>query len=97
MVDTILAMFISLPFMEIQWRIKTEDALATEEACVWRGDIRAYQRAFLPVNSNTLASNLDGLTLSYLLLNGWSSLIAMFTSLILALAYTPLYFKYHVL
>ena len=55
--------------------------MATEGAFLWRGDISEYQRALLSVDSNTLASNFDGLALSSLLFNGWSSLIAMFTSL----------------
>ena len=44
-----------------------------------------------------MASNLDGLNLRFLLLNGCIFLITIFSSLTLAPAYTPLYFKYRVL
>ena len=54
--------------------------MATEEKFMWRGKIFRYQCDLIPVKSNTLASNLDGINLSSLFLNGWIYLIVMFTS-----------------
>ena len=61
--ENILVIFISLPFLEILWIMKTKDPMKIEEAFMWRGYIPAYQCALLPVNSNILASNLGGLDL----------------------------------
>ena len=51
-----------------------------EESFVRRLNISTYQCDLIPVKYNTLASNLDGISLKYLLLNGWSFLIVIFTS-----------------
>ena len=94
---TILVMFVSPTFLEILWSIKTEEPMETEEGFLWIVYIPSYQCYLLPINSNTLEYTFNGLVLSSLLLNGWSSLIVVSISLILATASTPLYFNYRVL
>ena len=64
-----------------------------EESFLWRRNISEYQCALLPVRSKILVWAYP----ISLLLNGWYSLIDMFTSLTLDPASTILYFKYRVL
>ena len=47
---TILVILISLTFLEIIWRINTEEPTTTEEPFVWRGNISTYQRDLFPSN-----------------------------------------------
>ena len=54
--------------------------METGEAFVWRGHISTYQCDLIPIKSNTPASNLYGINLRSLLLNGCISLITMFKS-----------------
>ena len=54
--------------------------MATEETFLWKGNISTYQCDWIHVKSNTLTSNLDGINLRSLLLNGWRSCIDIFTS-----------------
>ena len=77
---TILVIFISPTFLEIRWIINNEEPTETEEAFVQRGNISTYLSDWINVKDNTLESNLDGMNLSYLLLNGWISCITIFTS-----------------
>ena len=59
--------------------------------------IYEFQCALITIKPNTLTYNLDELTLIYLLLDVWVYLVAIFKSPTLVSAYTPLYFKCHVL
>ena len=76
----ILVILIFLTFLEILWVINTEENMATEEAFVWRGNISTHQCDLITFKSNTLESNLYGIYLNSLLLNGCISLIVMFKS-----------------
>ena len=54
--------------------------MAKKESFVCTGNISTYQCGRIPIKYNTMSSNLDGINLSYLLLNGCISLIDIFTS-----------------
>ena len=80
LLGTIQFILISLTLLEIMWIIKNKEPITIEEALVWRGNISTYQCDLIPVNYNTLTYNLYGIHLSSLFLNGFTSLISMFTS-----------------
>ena len=63
----IMVVFISFTFLDILSNIKTENPVEIEEAFLCRRVIHEYQRGLFPVNSNKLAPNFDGISLSVLL------------------------------
>ena len=93
----LLVMFISLSWLEIICIIKTEVTMEKVEMLLWRGDINEYQCDLITFNSNTLAPNLGGLNLRYLLFNGWSYLIGMVKSLTIVSESTTIDLKYYVM
>ena len=76
---SILMMIISSPFLEILWIINTEYTMEIEDVFLCIGYIYTYQCDLLPIKSNTLKSNFNGLLFIYLLMNVWISFVSVFT------------------